>query len=237
MLNPDGTKTCPHCKLPLPTSSFYAVTRKLGDGFSGYCKACTRIRAVEWQKANPQKMAQQREKQTKKRSDQRKAGLYPPERKAQENEACKRWRQENPERAAEVQKNHIQAKKDRDLGYYRAEAALSNNRRRARMKGIPSDATMDDWSKLRAVFEGCAYCGAHPKLIDLDHVVPLHLGGYDVIGNIVPACRICNAHKGCQDPRQFAKEMDLDLREIMTKAAVRISTFPTDDGKLLGTPV
>lgn len=237
MLNPDGTKTCPHCTLPLPTTSFYKISRKLGDGLSGYCRVCTRIRAVAWQQANPDKMKSQFEKQAKKRSDLRKAGLYPAERKRGEAEASRKWRQENPERVADIQRNYVAEKKERDLAYYRAEAAMSSNRRRAKKKGVPSDVTMADWSTLRLTFSGCAYCGAVPLMLDLDHIIPLHKGGYDVVGNIAPVCRICNAHKSYRDPREFAKEMEVNLLDVMERCKVRESAFPTSDGTLVLGPV
>lgn len=40
----------------------------------------------------------------------------------------------------------------------------------------------------------CSYCGE--SATELDHVVPLADGGQHVFGNLVPACRSCNASKG-----------------------------------------
>lgn len=233
MLNPDGTKTCPACKIPLPTDSFYKTSRKIGDGFGGYCKACTKNSVIAWQKANPEKLKATQVRTAKKRSELYKAGLILPARTERKKARDAQWCADNPEKVAEYQKRYRQNKRGRDLNYYRAESALSSGRARAKKKNTPSDMGMEDWDLLRKVFPGCAYCGSTPKLVDLDHVVPIHRGGYNVVGNIVPTCRICNSHKGCQDPREFAVEIGIDLREIMTKARVRTSEYPTDDGTLL----
>jgi 5-methylcytosine-specific restriction endonuclease McrA len=46
-----------------------------------------------------------------------------------------------------------------------------------------------------ALFKGkCCYCGTGGKL-EVDHVLPLSLGGLDDASNIAPACRRCNASK------------------------------------------
>ena len=43
----------------------------------------------------------------------------------------------------------------------------------------------------------CAYCGVVLGLdgFQVDHVVPLRLGGKDEIENMLPACRSCNHYK------------------------------------------
>lgn len=43
----------------------------------------------------------------------------------------------------------------------------------------------------------CAYCRLVPAT-ELDHVVPLKRGGYHGIGNLLPACRSCNASKNAR---------------------------------------
>lgn len=43
----------------------------------------------------------------------------------------------------------------------------------------------------------CAYCGAKIQQdeMQVDHVIPLRIGGEDVPANMFPACRSCNHYK------------------------------------------
>jgi 5-methylcytosine-specific restriction endonuclease McrA len=41
----------------------------------------------------------------------------------------------------------------------------------------------------------CRYCGTVDGPFEIDHVVPIALGGSNRIGNLVLACRACNAKK------------------------------------------
>lgn len=43
----------------------------------------------------------------------------------------------------------------------------------------------------------CAYCGKQIELkeMQVDHIVPLRLGGADSFENYNPACRLCNHYK------------------------------------------
>lgn len=43
----------------------------------------------------------------------------------------------------------------------------------------------------------CAYCGTEIKFREMqaDHIQPLHMGGEDILENMLPACRSCNHYK------------------------------------------
>ena len=43
----------------------------------------------------------------------------------------------------------------------------------------------------------CFYCG-EPESWTKDHIVPLSVGGQNVVRNLVLACRICNLAKGAE---------------------------------------
>ena len=53
------------------------------------------------------------------------------------------------------------------------------------------------WWKRRRAAGLCHYCGRRvpPRELTMDHLVPLVRGGRSTKGNLVPACRECNAQK------------------------------------------
>lgn len=75
-------------------------------------------------------------------------------------------------------------------------AARNANRRAARL-GAPGTLTTAD---VRDALDGqpCEYCGSTDR-ITVDHREPLAAGGSNTRGNIVPACRPCNARKHLAD--------------------------------------
>ena len=51
----------------------------------------------------------------------------------------------------------------------------------------------------------CAYCGCKMEYKDMqvDHIIPLHRGGTDTMGNMLPACRSCNHYKATLTAGEF----------------------------------
>ena len=85
-----------------------------------------------------------------------------------------------------------------------------------------------EWKNILEEFDyKCAYCG---KSIDVeqDHLIPVNKGGAYIIGNIVPACRHCNASKGPKNVFDWYKEQEFydeerckHLRKYLRKTNVR----------------
>jgi len=70
-----------------------------------------------------------------------------------------------------------------------------SHRRRAALRGVPSEFTKEQWGALQRAYDCCcAYCGAK-KSMTQDHVRAVKNGGHDRIENIVPACKSCNSRK------------------------------------------
>lgn len=74
----------------------------------------------------------------------------------------------------------------------------------------------------------CAYCGCGLKYneMQIDHIVPLHIGGEDTESNMLPACKSCNHYKGgnsLETFRRFVEKMPSTLaRDSVTyRNAVR----------------
>lgn len=92
---------------------------------------------------------------------------------------AKAWREANPER-------------------YRELSRRKTANRRARLRAAEGFIALRDWARLVNRHGGlCAYCGERPWT-DVDHVIPLARGGRNTIGNVLPACGLCNGAKGAK---------------------------------------
>jgi len=73
------------------------------------------------------------------------------------------------------------------------------HRRRARRRGNACVIfSVSDWREKLKLYNGsCAYC-ITSKANEMDHVVPLALGGAHSLANVRPACSSCNRIKGAR---------------------------------------
>ena len=86
----------------------------------------------------------------------------------------RRWQIANPERVREAVNKR---------------RALQRNATRAHI-----DAR--DWERLvRRYNNRCAYCGINSESMQQDHIIPISRGGDHTIGNVLPACPLCNQSK------------------------------------------
>lgn len=91
-----------------------------------------------------------------------------------------------------------------------------------------------DWEQVKADFEHrCAFCGTDSDLL-MDHIVPINrvaLGEHR-LGNLVPACRRCNAKKSGNDFREFLEKSPARIAAIEAHMAKHGYT-PIGDHKML----
>ena len=69
-----------------------------------------------------------------------------------------------------------------------------------------------EWWKAQLRAGKCHYCGRTfpPEELTMDHIVPVARGGRSVRGNVVPACRACNAAKKFLTPaEQILRDLNL----------------------------
>jgi len=55
----------------------------------------------------------------------------------------------------------------------------------------------------------CIYCGSRDR-VEADHILPLSKGGRQSIGNLAPACLLCNRSKGSKFVMEWRKSARLD---------------------------
>lgn len=233
----DGKKKCAHCGEVKPVAHFYVVNRTDSDGLAGYCKPCTKAKAVEWQKANPEKKAatdklmnQKPERRAKHNARSRRRRAAHPERTRAVTAA---WQKANPEKVRAKAARHraanpaavkaAQAKHHATDGYKRIHAdrerlrrAIVKERRYADGsidRTIDGQFTVKEWAAvMRAFNDACAYCGTKERLT-IEHLTPLSRGGKNEVGNVVPACSPCNTTKNAKTAEEFAPDRAAEIRE------------------------
>ena len=61
---------------------------------------------------------------------------------------------------------------------------------------VTPGVSKEEWeNKLISYNYRCAHCGTTNN-IEIDHIIPITLGGTNTIENLQPLCRSCNASKG-----------------------------------------
>jgi 5-methylcytosine-specific restriction endonuclease McrA len=80
------------------------------------------------------------------------------------------------------------------------------------------DLTEVQWAALVDAWGGCAYCGS-PETTGLqkDCMLPISRGGRYTVGNVVPACRSCNASKCNTELTSWMRRKKLDERAFLTR--------------------
>lgn len=96
-----------------------------------------------------------------------------------------------PHNVARVKKYDAD-RKLKDPAKWKIKNFRNNSRRRNYVRDIASTKAIQD----KAAYYGnqCVYCGAQDALV-WDHKKPLSKGGCNLLANLAPACKICNAAK------------------------------------------
>lgn len=185
-------KVCIDCKIELPISMFY---KHVGGkyGVSTRCKKHEAIRLQIWRKKNPEKVKRQQDRGLDSRQS------WAENNRHKSNEIKSSWARRNPE----LQR-------------------LRSNNYRARKLNAPGILSEDNIALLYLIFgKSCQRCGSE-YLVEVDHVVPLSIGGSNYVWNLQPLCRSCNATKNnlsCADYR--AMDRIMLLMQLIKKDFVR----------------
>ena len=85
------------------------------------------------------------------------------------------------------------------------------------MARVEHDLSATQWSALKAVWGGCAYCGAADKPLQRDCVLPISRGGRYTLDNVAPACRSCNTSKGSEEVTAWLRRRRLDEASFLLR--------------------
>ncbi len=89
-----------------------------------------------------------------------------------------------------------------------------NHKRIATIKERPCDLSNDKVKKILERDKVCVYCGSSKRL-ELDHIVPLKLGGNSLYNNFVVACKRCNTTKSGKDVFEWCNLKGIEVPKIV----------------------
>ncbi|MGN8553897.1 UNVERIFIED_CONTAM: HNH endonuclease [Microbacterium sp. SLM126] len=95
--------------------------------------------------------------------------------------------------------------------------ARAGRRRARRVAAADNDLTLDEWESIVEAWGACAYCGAVAGPFQKDCVLPISRGGRYTVGNVVPACRSCNASKSNDEVTSWLRRKRLDERAFLLR--------------------
>lgn len=95
--------------------------------------------------------------------------------------------------------------------------ARAARKRKRRMDGAQNDLTVAEWATIRALWNGCAYCGVADRPLQRDCVMAISRGGRYTLDNVVPACAACNASKCNDEVTAWLRRKRLDERAFLER--------------------
>lgn len=223
-------KTCTKCLVEKAKTEF-SLNKAMKGGLQSKCKACCAIYNAAWAKDHPEKIrafnAAYRKNNPEKvkacvstweqaNKEKRKA-YYSARRKAnlaKERESRAAWRKANPEkskaRSASWKQANPERAKESAVAWRKANpeaTRIIGQNRRAKKRANGGKLSSDLSTKLFKLQRGKCPCCNKPLGEDyqLDHIVPLKLGGANEDWNIQLLRATCNMQKNAKHPVEFMR--------------------------------
>jgi len=176
LLSPEwlNRKICVTCREERPLSEYHR-NPNTSDGYYSSCRGCCSKYQKKYRARNRDKLRQSK-KEYRERNREKvlaRKRKYATEHRKQESARAIQWQKDNPKRVR-----------------------MRSKLRQFRKRTNGGEVTKEQWLSLCKLFGyKCASCREKKKL-EMDHIVPVAMGGLGDIMNLQPLCRSCNASKG-----------------------------------------
>lgn len=218
---------CSRCGVDKPESEYYRQTS--GRPFV-YCKSCAKAAATKWNKANPDRVLEYGRRWAAKHPF-----IGPPKPRPKKKERRRhyfRGRFVGPPRPGfeilwqrhrliflflvfEFCERRRKAQRERERAWGRRnpdKIRVKYRIKKLRRNGVPGRYTKSDIDRLFLFQRGkCAACRCKLESFDVDHVMPIALGGTNDPENLQLLCKACNNRKGAIHPVEFMQQRGLLL--------------------------
>jgi len=191
------SKACTKCKQVIELTLFKKDKRS-NTGYASICLACHSHQSNAYRLSNPLAVQESWKKTYTKHRAKRIAN-------------SKNWSANNPNKRKQIEAKY--RANNRLETQARSEAwGLANPnkrreyklRRRARLESNGQHLILA--KEIARIYSSpCFYCGGHDR-IEADHIIPVSKGGRHSVGNLIPACRWCNASKGNRFISEWKRE-------------------------------
>jgi 5-methylcytosine-specific restriction endonuclease McrA len=197
-----NSKTCSSCK-QIKDLDLFKAEKRSASGKASICSACHNQKMADYRKDNLEIVKASQKRTYDKNRDKRIAN-------------SQNWAANNP-----IRRKQIEAKyraNNRKETQARSEAWRLQNinkpreyklRRRVRLENNGQFLILP--KEIKKIYSSpCFYCQGRQR-IEADHLIPVSKGGRHSIGNLVPACRWCNASKGNRLLSEWKRDKNASL--------------------------
>jgi len=198
------TKICTKCEKEKGLAEF-PKDKRVKSGRRADCKTCTSIYKSNYWKKNKESIRKYHRRYYKNNIEKKKeqAKSWYENNKEKHRESCKKYIKNNIERARasarKGTKKWLATNPEYKLSWREKNRDKWNEYNRTRRaKKYGSNGRITAKEKI-ALFEKygnkCLCCGRKDIKLELDHIIPIKLGGMNVIENAQPLCKSCNCKK------------------------------------------
>lgn len=197
-------RVCRTCGVEKSMESFRKLKNR--DWWEKQCRECSNAEVMARNLANPERRAEILGKYNKnnRQAVAESKRKYSARNQEKRLESCRRWLQLNPEKRKSVCRNWTKSNPLKSRAY--------NANRRSRILSATGKHTKEDILRLFKAQSGqCAnpICkvGIESKF-EVDHIMPLYLGGANSPDNLQLLCKPCNRKKWKKHPEEWRKELE-----------------------------